>query len=110
FIARLYAGTVPALTAPTGPELTAGPHRLEIRAPQYQTVTVDIRISPYETLTYRASLEPLRLPAAAAPPPTPGPATTMYMIPNCYLGNVPPRLNRLPSGCDAKKVQVLGRK
>ncbi len=32
----------------------------------------------------------------------------MYLIPNCYLGNVPPRPSRLPSGCDITRVQVLG--
>jgi hypothetical protein len=109
FIDSLYVGTVADINARNVLELAAGPHRIEIRAPQYQTVTVDVRISPYETTTYRASLEPMRLPAAA-PPPAPGPATTMYMIPNCYLGNVPPRQNRLPPGCDAKQVQVIGPK
>jgi hypothetical protein len=34
----------------------------------------------------------------------------MYLIPNCYLGNVPPRANRLSPGCDIKQVQVLGAK
>jgi hypothetical protein len=34
----------------------------------------------------------------------------MYVIPNCYLGNIPPRANRLPSGCDIKQVQVLAPK
>jgi hypothetical protein len=109
FVDSLYVGTVADINARNVLELTAGPHRIEIRAPQYQTVTVDVRITPYETVTYRATLEPLRLPPAAAPPAH-GPATTMYVIPNCYLGNVPPRPNRLPSGCDAKQVQVIGPK
>ena len=41
-------------------ELEAGPHRVEFRAPQYQTLTVDVRILPYETVTYRGALEPVR--------------------------------------------------
>ena len=109
FIDSLYVGTVADINARNVLELPEGPHRIEIRAPQYQSVTVDVRITPYETVTYRASLELLRLPTAA-PPPAPGPATTMYVIPNCYLGNVPPRPNRLPSGCDVKQVQVIGPK
>jgi len=109
FVDSLYVGTVADINARNVLELAAGPRRIEIRAPQYQTATVDVRITAYETVTYRAALEPMRLPAAP-PPPTPGPATTMYVIPNCYLGNVPPRPNRLPSGCDAKQVQVIGRK
>jgi hypothetical protein len=48
----------------------------------------------------------MRYITVAAPAPA-GPATVMYLIPNCYLGNLPPRQNRLPSGCDAKRVQVL---
>jgi hypothetical protein len=31
----------------------------------------------------------------------------MYVIPNCYIGNVPPRASRLPAGCDIKQVQIL---
>lgn len=37
-------------------------------------------------------------------------AGPMYVIPNCYLGNVPPRQERLPLGCDINHVQVLGSK
>jgi PEGA domain len=110
YVDGLYVGTVADINARNVLELTAGPHRLEIRAPQYEPITIDIRISPYETTTYRASLEPLRL-TAAAPATSPSrQATTMYMIPNCYLGNVPPRQNRLPPGCDAKRVQVIAPK
>src|SRR5262245_24096681 len=111
FIDSYYVGTVADINAQKVLQLDAGPHRLEIRAPQYQTVSVDVRILPYETITYRATLEPVR--AATAPPPPPAARaaqTTMYMIPNCYLGNIPPRANRLPPGCDIKQVQVLGPK
>jgi len=110
FIDSLYVGTVADINAQNVLQLEEGPHRLEIRAPQYQTVTVDVRISPYETVTYRAALELVRTAAAAAPPPMSAAATKMYMIPNCYLGNIPPRANRLPPGCDVKQVQVLGPK
>src|SRR5262245_30415130 len=64
YIDSLYVGTVGDINARNVLELTAGPHRIEIRAPQYQSVTIDMRISPYETTTYRASLEPLRQTAA----------------------------------------------
>lgn len=109
FVDSYYVGTVEDVNAQRVLQLEAGPHRIEIRAPQYQTVTVDVRILPYETVTYRAALEPTRLPAAAPPPVPPAAMTTMYVIPNCYLGNVPPRASRLPSGCDIKQVQVVGR-
>ena len=104
FVDSYYVGTVDDVNAQRVLELEAGPHRLEIRAPQYQTLTVDVRILPRETITYRGALEPIR-PAAA--PPVAGPPTVMYVIPKCYLGNLPPRQSRLPSGCDVKQVQVL---
>jgi hypothetical protein len=46
---------------------------------------------------------------SAAAPPVAGPSipTVMYVIPNCYMGNLPPRQSRLPSGCDVKQVQVI---
>jgi hypothetical protein len=36
--------------------LEAGPHRIEIRAPQYETLTFDVRIIVDETTTYRGEL------------------------------------------------------
>ena len=105
FVDSYYVGTVEDVNAQRVLELDAGPHRLEIRAPHYQTLTVDVRIVPLETVTYRGALEPTR--AAAPPPPATGPPTVMYVIPKCYLGNLPPRQSRLPSGCDVKQVQVL---
>jgi hypothetical protein len=106
FVDSYYVGTVEDLDAMRVLQLEAGPHRIEIRAPQYRPLTVDIRVLPLETVTYRGALEPVRPEATAAPAPA-GPPTVMYVIPNCYLGNLPPRQNRLPSGCDAKAVQVL---
>ena len=36
--------------------LASGPHRLEIRAPEYESLTVDVRIIPDETITYRGEM------------------------------------------------------
>jgi hypothetical protein len=104
-IDSFYVGTVADIDAQRVLTLDEGPHRIEIRAPQYQTQTVDVRIVPREIVTYRAALEPARPPAPPARATAPGP---MYLIPNCYVGNVPPRQSRLPAGCDIKQVQVLG--
>ena len=104
FVDSYYVGTVDDVNAQQVLQLEAGPHRLEIRAPQYQSLTVDVRILPLETVTYRGALEPTR---AAAPATAPSVPTVMYVIPKCYVGNLPPRQDRLPSGCDAKQVQVI---
>jgi hypothetical protein len=34
---------------------------------------------------------------------------TIYFIPRCYLGNVPPSAARLPAGCDIKDLKVMPR-
>jgi hypothetical protein len=38
-------------------ELEAGPHRVEIRAAGFQTITFDVRIEPNDTVTYRGQLQ-----------------------------------------------------
>jgi hypothetical protein len=106
FVDGYYVGTVDDVNAKRDLALDAGPHRIRFIALAYQTLAVDVQIAPGETVTYRGALEP----ATPAPSPAPRPAgaqTSMYLIPNCYLGNVPPRANRLPAGCDIKHVQVL---
>ena len=104
-----FVGTLADIEAVRPLTIEAGPHRLEIRAPGYQSTAIDIRVTPHEMLTYRAALDRL-LPTPPARVAAAGSTAPMYLIPNCYLGNVPPRANRLPPGCDVKRVQVLGEK
>jgi hypothetical protein len=110
FVDSFYVGTAADIEAQRALALDAGPHRLEMRAAGYETLTVDVRVAPYETITYRGALDPARAPAAQSARAAAPSSNPMYVIPNCYLGNVPPRANRLPSGCDIKNVQVLDRK
>ncbi len=100
-------------------ELDAGPHRVELRANGYKPHVLDTRITARRTLTYQATLEPVDDPAAAGdsspagsapsplpagePPSTP---TTIYFIPGCYLGNLPPQDVRLTPGCDLSRLQI----
>ncbi len=116
FVDGFYMGTVEDVAARGGLWLAAGPHQLEMRAVGYRTLSIDIVIAPRDTLTYRGELE-FTPPAVPEPRPTPAPPaapvasgpSVMYVIPNCYIGNVPPRPSRLPAGCDIKNVEVLGR-
>ena len=107
FVDSYYVGTIEDIDAQRVLLLPPGPHRVEIRASGYEPVAFDVRIESNETVTYRAALEPSRreAPARAAAPA--GPAR-MYVIPNCYLGNIPPRQDRLPSGCSTKQVRIIG--
>ncbi len=107
FVDGYYVSSLADVEAQRALTLPAGPHRIELKAADYTPTTFDVRIDPNETISYRASLEPARpQPPVRTAAPASGP-TKMYLIPNCYLGNVPPKAERLPRGCDAKRVQVI---
>ncbi len=89
----------------TGYSLEPGPHRIELRASGFQTVTFDVRIVPGETIVYRKDLE--ANPRPASPPPAPGVPKTFYVIPGCYAGDKPPRTVQLPPACDAAKARTI---
>ena len=40
-------------------DLEPGPHRIEIRAPGYESIAFDVRVDPGRTITYRAEMLPL---------------------------------------------------
>jgi hypothetical protein len=90
--------------------LNAGSHRIELRAPDYETLTFSVMIEPNGLAHYRGDMQrtALKSAAAAAPPqpaPTPAPAKSFYVIPNCYAGDRPPS-GALPKGCDVKNLQT----
>ena len=106
FVDGYYVATLSDIEERRVITLPSGPHRIELRASDYTPTTFDVRIDPNDTVTYRATLEHVRpQPPVRAVPPA-GPAK-MYVIPNCYLGNMPPRSERLPQGCDIKRVQEI---
>ncbi len=37
----------------------AGPHRIEVKDPEFETITFDVNVEPGRTVTYRASMRPL---------------------------------------------------
>lgn len=107
FVDGYYVATLSDIEAQRALTLTSGPHRIELKAADYTSTTFDVRIDPNDTVTYRAALEHVRpQPPARSAAPAAGP-TKMYLIPNCYLGNVPPKTSRLPQGCDIKRVQEI---
>lgn len=89
-------------------DLTAGAHRVEVRAGGYEPLSFDVRLSSRQPVTYRARLERSDAPRTTATPPTSTPMT-LYVIPGCYAGNVPPTRATLAPGCDPAHLTTLER-
>jgi hypothetical protein len=109
FVDGYYVGT----HADVGGELDLdpGPHRIEIRAPGYETFAFDVKIAVGRLITYRGTLKPevAGPPAPDSAPITPAPVipatpTTFFYIPGCYIGNVPPEDVALPPTCDLSRL------
>jgi hypothetical protein len=107
FVDSFYVGRIADIDDQRVLTLAPGPHRIELRAPDYAPVTFDVRIDPNETIHYRASLEPARPSAPTPVSPRPAGPTRIYVIPGCYAGNLAPRADRLPAGCNIKQVRVV---
>lgn len=111
FVDGYYVGTLDDLNG----ELTldTGPHHVEMRADGYETLGLNVQVFPDRSLTYRGALKragaaPAPVPEVHAPPEVPPPARKMiYVIPGCYVGNVPPRDARLPAGCDESRATTF---
>jgi len=80
-----------------GGVLDAGIHRIDLSAPGFEPIAVDLRVTSGQAVTYRAALKPL-------PPPAAVPSSTFYLIPGCYMGNIPPKDARLPESCDQSRT------
>lgn len=113
YVDGYYVGTVDDVNGELA--LEPGAHRIEMRAPGYETAIVDVKIERDRAITYRGALErrgamtpapepPIR-PDVSQPPRSPEP---VYIIPGCYLGNIPPKDAGLPATCDPSRVIVLG--
>ncbi len=99
-------------------DLQPGPRRIEIRAPGYEALVFDARIEAQRITTYRGMLDPIerdsrqnpparRDPPTAPPPPVATGSRTIYVIPGCYLGNVPPQIEKLRAGCDLSTLKTI---
>jgi hypothetical protein len=77
--------------------LEAGRHRIDVTAAGYEPMSMDLRVTSDQPITVRATLKSLPPPLAVAP-------TTLYLIPGCYMGNIPPKDARLPATCDQSRT------
>ncbi|MEZ5292430.1 MAG: hypothetical protein R2745_15215 [Vicinamibacterales bacterium] len=91
--------------------LPAGLHRVEIQAAGYRGIDVTVRVDAGGGVTLRRALEPDAMapppPAAVAPPAAPVTRKPFYLVPGCYLGDVPPEEAGLPARCDLTKTVVV---
>lgn len=61
FVDGQYVGQVADFDGNTGPlNLTAGQHRLQITAPGFEPMTMDVNVAPGQLVPYRGDLQPLR--------------------------------------------------
>jgi hypothetical protein len=108
FVDGYYVGTTDDVIG--GLELEAVPHRLEFRAQGYETLVLDVNIPAARVTTYRSALTPITTTANDRPAPTDvvsGPPPTFYVIPGCYVGNVPPSDAGLPASCSERTAVTI---
>jgi hypothetical protein len=61
YVDGFYMGTVEDFNGSVQDvNLEAGPHRIEIPAPGYETLTFDVKTETNRTITYRGNLHPVR--------------------------------------------------
>jgi len=95
--------------------LDAGPHTIELKEEGFETLRVDVQVPLDGAITFRGELKrvvssgadllgPRAAVADLAGPRPEVPPTTIYLIPGCYVGNVPPAEAKLPAGCDADRA------
>lgn len=89
-----------------GAVLEPGPHRIEILERDYESVSFDVNLTRGQSVTFRRMLTPVMrasqpaLDAAVKAPASAKQPATFYLIPGCYIGNVPPKEANLPAACD----------
>jgi hypothetical protein len=102
FVDGYFVGTLDDLNSQL--MLETGPHKIEVQAPGYTSIGFDVKIVADRSITYQATLE--KIEGVARRPQPRLPPSTIYFIPGCYLGNVPPQQAALPATCDVSKLST----
>jgi hypothetical protein len=105
FVDGEFAGIVDDFGGRTARMLTAGPHRVEIRAEGYETFTFDVRVPENDTVIFTRELDPAV--ERPAPEPVIVPRKTLYVVPMCYIGDRLPLASDMPAGCRVEDVRVI---
>lgn len=69
---------------------------------QQPPITITVEVPARETRAEASSV-----PKEPEPPFVPSGDRTLYVIPGCYVGNVPPTNVKLPATCDVKNVTTF---
>ena len=106
FVDGYYVGAVEEFSgARGGAFLDSGPHKIELITPGHEPVSFDVMIAANQAIAYRHEM---KLNHTTAPPAQmPKVPATFYLIPGCYMGNVPPKDAGLPATCDVARVQTF---
>lgn len=84
------------------------PYPVEVPQPQIVIVERQVtRIVEVEVPARQAPIEPPPPPREPEPPFVPTGDRTLYVIPGCYVGNVPPKDVKLPAHCDLAKLTTF---
>ena len=103
YVDGLYVGTVGDFRR-SGRALDAGPHRVEIRAEGFEPLSFDVQIRANDMLSYRGTLSRIEQRTELRPATAP---KTFYVIPRCYAGDVRPRADQLPPGCQIARLREV---
>ena len=105
YVDGAFAGVVDDFGGRGARLLPAGPHRVEILAEGYETLTFDVRVPEDDTVTFTRDLEPRA--DRPAPEAIVVPHKTMYIVPRCFIGDRMPLLTDMPAGCRLEDVRVI---
>ena len=84
------------------------PYPVEMQQPQIVIVERPVtRIVEVEVPARQEPVEPPPPPRDPEPPFVPTGDRTLYAIPGCYVGNVPPKDVKLPASCDLSKLTTF---
>ena len=98
---RHRRAVVPAVYyVPYAVAVQQAPQVIVVQQPPAQIITVEVPVREQREEVAPAMRDP-------EPPYVPSGDRTLYVIPGCYVGNVPPANVKLPAHCDLKKLTTF---